>query len=991
MADPKIKLKRSAVAGKIPTPNQLPLGEVALNTYDGYLYASKNVGVGTTVIVVNPFRVGTGTDTYNVYFTAGSVGIGTTTPTAKLDVNGDVSIASTVSIGTTIDIIPYNDLGALSFEGSAGQLFSITNDLTSGSIFSVNDVSGIPSIDVDADGTIQLAPYGSTEYVGIGTTNPTQKLDVVGTVKATSFTGDGSGLTNVTAVGTGVGIQSNTTVVGTAQTINFGTNLSATISDGVATITATSGGGGSTGTATTITLADESTDTECFLIFATDATGDQEPKTGSNLTFNSNTGALTATSFVKESNSSGFLKADGTEDTNTYLTSYTETQTLDDVLGLGNTSDTGLSVGVITATSFVKSDGTSSQFLKADGSVDSSTYLTSFTETNDLSSAVTWANVPDANITESSVTQHQAALSITESQISDLQSYLTSYTETQTLDDVLGLGNTSDTGLSVGIVTATSFVKSSNSGGFLKADGTEDTNTYLTSFTETNDLSSVVTWANVPDANITESSVTQHQAALSITESQISDLQSYLTSYTETQTLDDVLGLGNTSSTGLSVGVITATSFVKESNSGGFLKADGTEDTNTYLTSFTETNDLSSAVTWANVPDANITESSVTQHQAALSITESQISDLQSYLTSYTETQTLDDVLGLGNTSSTGLSVGVVTATSFVKDGGTSSQFLKADGSVDSSTYLTSYTETDPVVAAINGIVKSDGSTISAASAGTDYLAPAGDGSGLSGIVTNIQAGANITVLESPTGNFIVTSTASGGDTVTINATATDILSVSSGDISADDAGADKLVFWDDSESKLTYLTAGSGLSISGTTITASGGGGSSGIEIENSGTSVGTAITSINFSTNLTATASGGIATITASGGGGGGNPVSKSSTETTATGGQTVFNGTYTVGFVDVFLNGSKLDSSEFTATNGTSITLTTGATANDIIEVIGFTFADGSTNIELSNDSSPELAANLDLKGFDIVDSVGGSQVPGQIDALEIMLFT
>jgi len=47
---------------------------------------------------------------------------------------------------------------------------------------------------------------------------------------------------------------------------------------------------------------------------------------------------------------------------------------------------------------------------------------------------------------------------------------------------------------------------------------------------ETNDLSSVVTWANVPDANITQSSVTQHQAALSITESQISDLQSYLTS-----------------------------------------------------------------------------------------------------------------------------------------------------------------------------------------------------------------------------------------------------------------------------------------------------------------------------------------------------------------------------------------------------------------------------------------------------------------------------
>lgn len=49
-------------------------------------------------------------------------------------------------------------------------------------------------------------------------------------------------------------------------------------------------------------------------------------------------------------------------------------------------------------------------------------YLTA--ETNDLTAAVTWANVPDANITQSSVTQHQAALSITESQISDLGTYV---------------------------------------------------------------------------------------------------------------------------------------------------------------------------------------------------------------------------------------------------------------------------------------------------------------------------------------------------------------------------------------------------------------------------------------------------------------------------------------------------------------------------------------------------------------------------------------
>ena len=48
---------------------------------------------------------------------------------------------------------------------------------------------------------------------------------------------------------------------------------------------------------TTITVADESTDTTCFPLFATADTGNLGPKTGSNLTFNSATGILTATGF----------------------------------------------------------------------------------------------------------------------------------------------------------------------------------------------------------------------------------------------------------------------------------------------------------------------------------------------------------------------------------------------------------------------------------------------------------------------------------------------------------------------------------------------------------------------------------------------------------------------------------------------------------------------------------------------------------------------
>jgi len=52
------------------------------------------------------------------------------------------------------------------------------------------------------------------------------------------------------------------------------------------------------GAATNVTVADESTDTSCNVLFTTAATGDLAPKSGTNLTFNSSSGALTATSFV---------------------------------------------------------------------------------------------------------------------------------------------------------------------------------------------------------------------------------------------------------------------------------------------------------------------------------------------------------------------------------------------------------------------------------------------------------------------------------------------------------------------------------------------------------------------------------------------------------------------------------------------------------------------------------------------------------------------
>ena len=174
---------------------------------------------------------------------------------------------------------------------------------------------------------------------------------------------------------------------------------------------------------------------------------------------------------------------------------------------------------------------------------------------------------------------------ITESQISDLQSYITA-SSTDTLTNKSG--NISQWTNDAGYLTAETNDLSNVSGTLAIANGGTGSSTAATARVAllpalaTNGSKLVSVNSGATDIEYIATST------LSITESQISDLQSYLTA---------------------------------------------------------ETNDLSAAVVWANVPDANITQSSVTQHQAALSITESQISDLQTYLTA-SSTATLTNKSG---------------------------------------------------------------------------------------------------------------------------------------------------------------------------------------------------------------------------------------------------------------------------------------------------------------------------------------------------------
>jgi len=108
--------------------------------------------------------------------------------------------------------------------------------------------------------------------------------------------------------------------------------------------------GDTTGTAaiaTTITVADESSDTSCNVLFATAATGNLAPKSGTNLTFNSSSGVLTATSFAGAltGNVTGNCSGTAATVTGAAQTNITSLGTLSSVTVSGNINANGNIVG----------------------------------------------------------------------------------------------------------------------------------------------------------------------------------------------------------------------------------------------------------------------------------------------------------------------------------------------------------------------------------------------------------------------------------------------------------------------------------------------------------------------------------------------------------------------------------------------------------------------------------------------------------------------
>jgi len=181
---------------------------VSTGSTTGALVVTGGVGIGGTVYAATDLNVGNSA-IGRLYFSQATLGSAGTTV-----------IPSMAFIGTTNSPITLSVLAdnSLSFDGSSGQLFSINNNLSSGWIFAVNDISGLPLLRANADGTVAMGEFAGN--VGVGLSNPSYKLHVAGDTNLSSgyvYRINGTQVLSSTSLGTGV-TNSSLTAVGTITT-----------------------------------------------------------------------------------------------------------------------------------------------------------------------------------------------------------------------------------------------------------------------------------------------------------------------------------------------------------------------------------------------------------------------------------------------------------------------------------------------------------------------------------------------------------------------------------------------------------------------------------------------------------------------------------------------------------------------------------------------------------------------------------------------------
>ena len=173
MASPVIKIRRSAVQGNAPTTEQLELGELALNTYDGKLFTEINTGSASIVEIgsnLNTLQVNTITS--NVSFTG------------NIDANGDIDVDG----HTELDNLKSVGIATFSNNAIHANIFSTGISTISGFRFPTSDGSEDQALVTDGNGSLSFktlsgggGAVGGATTISTGITTATQGQTVFST------------------------------------------------------------------------------------------------------------------------------------------------------------------------------------------------------------------------------------------------------------------------------------------------------------------------------------------------------------------------------------------------------------------------------------------------------------------------------------------------------------------------------------------------------------------------------------------------------------------------------------------------------------------------------------------------------------------------------------------------------------------------------------------------------------------------------------------
>jgi predicted acyltransferase (DUF342 family) len=181
-----IILKRSAVPGRVPDTGSINLGEVAINTHDGKLYFKKSGSVQSveTIVTTNSITSGSLQVSDDITIQRDLYVIRDVVTDGDIDASGSLS-GSGLSINDTLSITHNN----FQLSGSA----AITGSLT------VLGAINATQFNISVISSSVIFESGSSKF---GNTSDdihsfTGSVQITGSVTATSFVGDGSGLTGL--------------------------------------------------------------------------------------------------------------------------------------------------------------------------------------------------------------------------------------------------------------------------------------------------------------------------------------------------------------------------------------------------------------------------------------------------------------------------------------------------------------------------------------------------------------------------------------------------------------------------------------------------------------------------------------------------------------------------------------------------------------------------------------------------------------------------